>query len=173
MANPSKRDSAAKKVVAVARSIVTYQIGLPAGCVRMQRTLSWLAPYEMDLPGVFDEYLKEVRQLPITSERLSWDRKALREADKLLEATNYRFRDRIFDACWALIDRFTDSAPSTRISTSPVRITSNLGTRTHTFSGFRLPAYSRLKETQQLYVIFALKMNQIVAIAKATVTARL
>jgi hypothetical protein len=39
MANPSKRDSAAKKVVVVARSIVTYQIGLPAGCVQMQRTL--------------------------------------------------------------------------------------------------------------------------------------
>lgn len=28
MANPSKRDSAARKVAAVARSIVTYQIGL-------------------------------------------------------------------------------------------------------------------------------------------------
>jgi hypothetical protein len=119
MANPSKRDSAAKKVVAVARSIVTYQIGLPAGCVRMQRTLSWLAPYEIGLPAVFDEYLKEVRELPITSERLFWDRKALQETDKLLEATNQLFRNRIFDASWALIDRFTDSAASARIDTSP------------------------------------------------------
>jgi hypothetical protein len=119
MANPSKRDSAAKKVVAVARSIVTYQIGLPAGCVRMQRTLSWLAPYELGLPGVFDEYLKEVRQLPIASERLSWDRKTLRETDKLLEASNHRSRDRIFDACWALIDRFADSTSSSRIEANP------------------------------------------------------
>jgi hypothetical protein len=119
MANPSKRDSAAKKVVAAARSIVTYQTGLPAGCVRMNRALFWLAPYETDLPGVFDEYLKEVRQLPITSERLFWDRKALCETDKLLEATNQRFRDRIFDACWALIDRFTDPAASATIETSP------------------------------------------------------
>ena len=97
MANPSKRDSAAKKVVAVARNIVTYQIGLPAGCVRMQRTLSWLAPYEKDLPEVFDEYLKKVSRLPITSERLFWDRKALEERDKLLEAANQSFRDRLFD----------------------------------------------------------------------------
>jgi len=74
----------------------------------MQRMLYWLAPYETDLPGVFDEYLKEVRLLPITSERLYWDRKTLQETDKVLEAVNQRFRDRIFDACWGLIDRFID-----------------------------------------------------------------
>jgi len=113
MGNQSKRDSAAKKVVAVARSIVTYQIGLPAGCLRMQRTLSWLSPYETVLPDIFNEYLKEVRQLPIASERLSWDRKALQKTDKLLEAVNQRFRDRIFDACWALIERFSGPAAGT------------------------------------------------------------
>jgi hypothetical protein len=112
MANPSKRDSAARKVVAVARSILTYQIGLPAGCVRMQRTLLWLAPYETGLPTIFDEYLKEVRELPITSERLLWDRKVLREKDTLLEATNQRFRDRVFDTCWGVIDRFAESTAS-------------------------------------------------------------
>lgn len=112
MANPSKRDSAAKKVVAVARSIVTYQIGLPAGCMRMRRTLCWLSPYETGLPEVFDEYLNEVRLLPITSERLFWDREALQKSDKLLEAANQRYRDRVFDACWALIDRFTGPADS-------------------------------------------------------------
>ena len=112
MVNPSKRDSAARKVVAVARSILTYQIGLPAGCVRMQRTLSWLAPYETGLPTIFEEYLKEVLGLPITSERLLWDRKILREKDTLLEGANQRFRDRVFDACWGLIDRFRESAAS-------------------------------------------------------------
>src|SRR5215470_4572403 len=106
MTNPSKRDSAAKKVLAVARSIVTYEIGLPAGCVRMNRSLSWLKPYETGLPTVFEEYLREVQGLPITSERLQWDRSLLREKDKVLETTNQRFRGRIFQTCWALIDRF-------------------------------------------------------------------
>jgi hypothetical protein len=87
--------------------------------VRMLRTLSWLAPYEKGLPEVFDEYMKEVRLLPITSERLQWNRKALQETDKLLEAANQCFRDRIFDACWALIDRFADSAVSAGTETSP------------------------------------------------------
>ena len=112
MANPSKRDSAARKVVAVARSILTYEIGLPAGCLRMQRTLLWLAPHETGLPTIFDEYLKEVQGLPKTSERLLWDRKVLREKDILLEAANQRFRDRVFDACWGVIDRFAESAAS-------------------------------------------------------------
>ena len=113
MTNPSKRDSAAKKVTAVARSIVTYEIGIPAGCVRMSRTLSWLVPYEINLPTIFEEYLHEVQSLPLTSERLGWDRSVLRERDKVLEATNQRFRDRLFDACWALIDRFGNDSHST------------------------------------------------------------
>jgi hypothetical protein len=108
MANPTERDSAARKVVAVARSIITYQIGLPVGCLRMTRTYYPLARYETDLPTVFADYLKEVQELPIASERLLWDRSVLREKDKMLEATNQRFRDRIFDACWILIDRFAE-----------------------------------------------------------------
>jgi hypothetical protein len=113
MRNPSKRDSAAKKVAAVAQSIVTYEIGIPAGCVRMRRTLSWLAPYETNLPTIFEEYLHEAQSLPLASERLGWDRSVLREKDKVLEATNQRFRDRLFDACWALIDRFANDSHST------------------------------------------------------------
>src|SRR5215469_13898044 len=112
MANPSKRDSAARKVVAAARSIITYQIGIPEGCRRMNRALVWLAPYETALPTVFEDYLKEVRLLPTGSERLSWNRKILEEKDISLEAANQRFRNRIFDSCWTLIKRFAEPSPS-------------------------------------------------------------
>jgi hypothetical protein len=108
MGNPSKRDAAASKVVSVARTIVTYQIGLPAGCQRMDRTLTKLALFETDLPTVFAEYLKAVQDLPIGSERLHWDRKILQQKDVALDATNQRFRDHIFDACWTIIDRFAE-----------------------------------------------------------------
>ena len=109
--NPSKRDTAARKVVAAARSIVTYQIGLPQGCVRVSRALRWLAPYETGLPPVFEDYLKEVRLLPIGSERLIWNRKVLQEKDIVLEAANQRFRNQIFDSCWTLIERFAEPTP--------------------------------------------------------------
>ncbi len=115
MANPSRRDSLARKVVAAARSIVTYQIGLPQGCVRVNRALQRLVPYETGLPTVFEDYLKEVQLLPIGFERLNWNRKVLQEKDIALEAANQRFRNRIFDACWTLIERFTDAA----LSSSP------------------------------------------------------
>jgi len=78
----------------------------------MRRTLCRLAPYEAALPTVFDEYLKEVQELPISSERLHWDRGVLQEKDKSLEEANQRFRDRVFDACWALIDRFAEPSPN-------------------------------------------------------------
>jgi hypothetical protein len=106
MTNPSKRDAAAKKVVSVARAILTYQIGLPVGCQRLSRALIWLKPYETNLPTVFDEYLTETLGLPIGSERLEWDRKILHEKDTALENINQRFRDRVFDTCWSLVDRF-------------------------------------------------------------------
>lgn len=63
---------------------------------------------------MFEAYLKEVSRLPIGSERLNWNRKVLQEKDIALEATNQRFRNRIFDACWTLIDRFADADPSLR-----------------------------------------------------------
>jgi hypothetical protein len=77
------------------------------------RSLSWLAPYEIDLPTVFKEYLHAVHSLPLTSERLGWDRSVLREKDELLEAANQQFRNRVFDTCWALIDRFAKDSNST------------------------------------------------------------
>jgi hypothetical protein len=79
MGNPSKRDAAARRVVAAARSILTYQIGLPEGCRKMSRTLVGLANHETGLPTVFEEYLNEVRGLPIGSERLLWNRTVLRK----------------------------------------------------------------------------------------------
>jgi hypothetical protein len=109
MSNPTKRDIAARKVVAVARSIVTYEIGLPLGCRWMSRALALLPPHESDLSRVFDEYLKQVTGLPLSSERLLWDRKVLKEKDVALEGTNQRFRNQIFDTCWTIVDRFAEA----------------------------------------------------------------
>jgi hypothetical protein len=78
----------------------------------MHRNFAWLAPYEKALPTIFEEYLKQVTGLPLGSERLLWDREVLHEKDVTLEATNQRFRNQIFDTCWALIDRFAEPISS-------------------------------------------------------------
>ena len=109
MTNPSIRDSSARKVVAVARQIVTYQIGLPAGCQRMIRTWSPLLKDGLEMRAVFENYMQRVTGLPIGSERLQWDREALREMDRKLERVNIEDRDRIFEACWAIVDLLAET----------------------------------------------------------------
>ncbi|MGI8497336.1 MAG: hypothetical protein ACR2OG_07130 [Gemmatimonadaceae bacterium] len=104
MANPDKRTSHLTKLVSAARSIVTYQTSLPLGCTRIHRILYWLRPFEqLDMP-VFDDFLAATQDLPIGTERLQWSRDALRERDVELERIIRKFRDRVFDACYDIID---------------------------------------------------------------------
>ncbi len=105
MPNPPQSVTHLKKLVSAARAIVTYQVGLPVGSIRIGRILSSLQPLiELSYP-VFDEYLKALTGLPISSERLEWSReRSLRVHDKKLEAANIKFRDAIFEACYEIID---------------------------------------------------------------------
>lgn len=110
MANPPKSVSYLKKLVSAARAIVTYQAGLPVGCIRVSRALTWLRPHQELSYPVFDKYLQALRALPISSERLEWNREALREADKKLEVVSRRFRDDIFEACYEIIDSYAEQS---------------------------------------------------------------
>jgi hypothetical protein len=107
--NSSKRDIAARKVVRAARAILAYQIGLSAGCQRLNRALYWLSPYETNLPTVIGEYMSALVGLPISTDRLLWEREALRKKDEVLESVNQKFRAQIMETCWILIDRFGES----------------------------------------------------------------
>lgn len=104
MANPDPQTTNRAKLVSAARAVVTYQIGFPQGCVRLTRAAAWLRAHEpVDLPAV-EAYVAAVRELPIGTERLAWDRVALRQLDVQLEAANRRFRDPVFEACFRIID---------------------------------------------------------------------
>jgi hypothetical protein len=106
MANPPKSVSYLKQLVSASRAIITYQVGLPVGCVRIRKILYWLQPHkELSYP-VFDKYLNSLNGLPISSERLMWSHDSLREADKKLEALNSKFRDSIFEACYEIIETY-------------------------------------------------------------------
>ena len=114
MANPDKRTSNLSKLVSAARAIITYQAALPLGCKRVARILYALRPFEeIDFP-VFREFLDATRDLPVGTERLHWQREALRERDVQLEKIIRKFRDRVFDSCYDIIDRFASSAEKQR-----------------------------------------------------------
>ncbi len=106
--NPDTLTSCRSKLVSNARAIVTYEVGLPLGCTRMTRLLYWLQQHgEADYP-VFEEYRRATSGLPTGQERLHWERSALARLDVRLEAINRDFRDRVFEACYAILDRSGD-----------------------------------------------------------------
>jgi Protein of unknown function (DUF2489) len=112
MANPDKRTSSLPKLVSAARAIVTYQTSLPLGCMRVQRTMFWL-PDEQRHYAVFAEFLAAIRELPVGTERLQWDREALRARDVELERILRGYRDRVFEACYDIIDRYATPTEQT------------------------------------------------------------
>jgi hypothetical protein len=105
--NEQKRVSYFRRLVANARAIISYQVGLPVGCVKMTHLLYWLETEgeRLDFP-IFDEYLEKVRDIPTGSERLECSRAALRRYDERLVPINLEYRERVIDACFDIIGRF-------------------------------------------------------------------
>ncbi|HEY9401131.1 MAG TPA: DUF2489 domain-containing protein [Pyrinomonadaceae bacterium] len=105
--NEQKRNSYLRKFVSNARAIISHQVGLPVGCMKMDRLLRWLEieGEKLDFP-VFGEYYKNVLEIPIASERLECSRAALRRYDARLVPINLEYRERIIDACFEIIERY-------------------------------------------------------------------
>jgi len=103
-----QRTAALGQLVSAARSIVTYEAGLPQGCRRIRNILTWLSQQGVEVNGraAIGEYCSALAEFPAASERLLWNREALRKYDGRLEKLNRRYRDRVFEACWDIIDLF-------------------------------------------------------------------
>ncbi len=96
-----------RKLVANARNIISYEVGVPFGVWRMQRLLGWLelSDVKLNFP-VFNEYWKSVRAIPTGKERLYCSREALRRYDADLNQINLHFHERIIDACFEIIETY-------------------------------------------------------------------
>ena len=103
--NEQKRNSYVRKLVANARAIISYQVGLPIGCSKMEKLFRWLEDegYEAPKLPVFKEYLRATLQLPIGSERLHCSRDTLRRDDERLVPINLNYREEVIDACFEII----------------------------------------------------------------------
>ena len=85
------RSNAVARVVATSRAILTYQVGLPMGALRMDRALAWLNDEEAAEYPIFSEYMKSVTGLPIGSERLDWSPDVLKERTSCLRRSTRSF----------------------------------------------------------------------------------
>jgi hypothetical protein len=99
-----------RKLVANARAIISNEIGLSVGCLKMSKLMIWLEPYQVSVPAqIFEEYFRATMAIPSGKERLLCSRDALRRYDEQLYPINMKFNDRIIDACFEIIASFADA----------------------------------------------------------------
>ena len=98
-----------RKLVATARNIITFEVGLSVGVSKLDRLINWLKQdgVNISLP-VLEEYYAAISAIPFGKERLYCSREALRRYDSSLIPINARFHDRIIDACFELIEDHGD-----------------------------------------------------------------
>ena len=85
-----------KKLVSNAKAILTNQIAMPLGARKMSKILHWidqsLSEKNIDLK-IFYDFDKKLDGCPIGSERLLWDRDALKEQDKIIDKVTREFKE--------------------------------------------------------------------------------
>ncbi len=105
---PNKEESRiinVRKLVSNAKAILTNQIGFPLGIRKMVRIQAWIRPSlsEIDL-GVFRECDLAFGGCPIGSERLLWEKNALKIQDEIIEKVLANYKGRIIDKCFEIIE---------------------------------------------------------------------
>ena len=82
-----KRNNLIKKLVSNARAILTNQIAIPLGVVKMTKLIKWInciEPIDLDL-NVFNEYYSKTTELPLGTERLTYNKEFLLKLDLELD----------------------------------------------------------------------------------------
>lgn len=104
--NEEKQRTYRNKLVANARAIISNQVGLPLGCLKMEARISWLQEFEEVSYPVFKVYNSESSAVPIGSERLNCSREALRRYDEILDDLYRRYKEEVIDACFEIISTY-------------------------------------------------------------------
>jgi hypothetical protein len=100
-----------EKLVSNARAIISNQIALPLGILKIIRLNIWvlsisqIRPITVDLT-LFREYMDEIGHRPLGTERLQWDKEALKEQDKIIDEITMRYKERIIDKCFEIIETY-------------------------------------------------------------------
>jgi hypothetical protein len=102
------REQYASKLLSVCRAIITNQVTIPFGALKIDRLLV-RAERSNTFEGidltVFSEYVDQFNGCPVGTERLLWDKDALKEEDKYLDKLTADYKDRILDKCFEIIKR--------------------------------------------------------------------
>ena len=100
-----KRQHLKQKLLSNARAIIANEVSIPMGCIRMSKIISWLGQETENRYPIFASYMERVNDLPLAQERLQWNKEALLEEDRKLEAINQQFREKILTTCFDIINK--------------------------------------------------------------------
>jgi hypothetical protein len=95
-----------KKLVSAAKALLSLQVGIAIGCVRIMKLLSWLSMWDDPRFQVFGEFIRATKALPLGNERLLWATAALLESDAKLAELEIEFRPELLKACVAIIEAY-------------------------------------------------------------------
>ena len=93
------------KLVSNAKAILTNQIGLPLGVRRMTTIQHWIKPplTNVDL-AIFNDIDSKIKECPIGTERLLWEKNALMKQDEVIYKIIDAYRNGIISKCFEIIE---------------------------------------------------------------------
>jgi len=103
---PEQEIARRKQLVSAAKALLSLQVGISVGCVRIGKILHWLTLQDDEQYRIFNQFNRATAGLPIGNERLLWVHPALLEHDAKLAKIEAEFRPKLLSACVAIIDKY-------------------------------------------------------------------
>ena len=94
------------KLVSAAKALLSLQVGIGVGCIRINKLLYWLGLEDSEHGKVFKQFIDVTRDIPIGNDRLHWAPQALLEQDAKLTKLEAKFRPAILNACTGIITTY-------------------------------------------------------------------
>lgn len=104
-----QRENHIKKLVSNSKAIISNQVGLPLGMLKMNKLVSWInniEPLTAINLQIFKEYNLLTRNYCIGTDRLMYNKDFLKAQDKELDKITLAFKDKIIDKCFEIIKTF-------------------------------------------------------------------
>jgi hypothetical protein len=104
-----KRENQIKKLVSNARAIISNDIGMQMGSLKMERIILWINDIEPIAEiqlNVFLSYNNQISEYPIGVDRLGYNKEYLLELDVKLDDITKSFKSLIIEKCFEIIQKY-------------------------------------------------------------------
>lgn len=103
---PEQEEARRQRLVSAAKALLSLQVGMGVGCIRVNKALLWLSLQDDLRYQVFWRFIAATRGLPLGNERLLWAHEALLDCDAKLATIEADFRPKVLRACINIIDAY-------------------------------------------------------------------